>query len=335
MLGDELTDMLHTHGSNQVLIDISKGKFPTGCRRRWYFAPPQKESGAAGNSTAGPLHSEEPRVLLQQPLFVHFLRESLDGRTHELRLIELLELITLWRQLPTIERCQRLDHAVRAVEEQFERAMRSASAGLGPASRKGPSSGMRGRGPGREIGAGPLAGPMDSAGDGISGGGGGFAGGGLEHEPSSPGQLGPEGAALLAGLLDKSMATRLGAGGAHEVTGHPFFATIDWRALRAGELPPPLEPKEDTINAGSILEAGGHMGIGTETKDPYEKVALGAAHFDKFAEWQWRNEHRMQEEVIRSILAEGPRDAPGALSKLGDCCGACYSWCCDVGIKAD
>jgi hypothetical protein len=61
---------------------------------------------------------------------------------------------------------------------------------------------------------------------------------------------------LLFRLLDKK-PTRLGARGALEVCTHPFFASFDWAALRAGTLPPPLLPSSDAINAGDIRQAGG------------------------------------------------------------------------------
>ena len=69
--------------------------------------------------------------------------------------------------------------------------------------------------------------------------------------------LGEHGKALLRGLLDKNAKTRLGASGVREVTSHTFFAGVDLRALRAGELTPPLLPSADAINAGNIASAGG------------------------------------------------------------------------------
>lgn len=54
--------------------------------------------------------------------------------------------------------------------------------------------------------------------------------------------------ALLAGLLTKDPAARLGAGpdDALDVMNHPFFAAIDWADLVAKKIPPPFKPQVES-----------------------------------------------------------------------------------------
>ncbi|KDO24420.1 AGC protein kinase [Saprolegnia parasitica CBS 223.65] len=47
---------------------------------------------------------------------------------------------------------------------------------------------------------------------------------------------------LIAGLLNRNPTERLGNKSAKDIQVHPFFATINWDALYARELPPPFNP---------------------------------------------------------------------------------------------
>ncbi|CAH3973994.1 RAC serine/threonine-protein kinase [Pieris brassicae] len=70
----------------------------------------------------------------------------------------------------------------------------------------------------------------------------------LEEEVRFPRALSPACRALLAALLTKEPARRLGAGpgDALEIMQHPFFAAINWADLLAKKLPPPFKPQVDS-----------------------------------------------------------------------------------------
>ena len=142
----------------------------------------------------------------------------------------------------------------------------------------------------------------------------------LTHHPSPPEQLGDEGRSFLTSLLDKERATRLGTRDASEVSGHTFFAGFDWRALRAGSLPPPLVPSTDTINAGSVAASGG--GFDEDALDGEHKgVSLTEAHRALFAGWEWRDETRMQLELLSAFEREGMTGARlGFFERICCCC---------------
>ncbi|KAI9183929.1 Serine/threonine-protein kinase [Blastocladiella emersonii ATCC 22665] len=62
---------------------------------------------------------------------------------------------------------------------------------------------------------------------------------------SFPSFLSPTAQSLLSGLLDRDPERRLGSanrGGAAEIKAHPFFATVDWRALLEKKITPPFKP---------------------------------------------------------------------------------------------
>ncbi|XP_046967715.1 RAC serine/threonine-protein kinase isoform X1 [Vanessa cardui] len=70
----------------------------------------------------------------------------------------------------------------------------------------------------------------------------------LEEEVRFPRALSAPCRALLAALLCKEPARRLGAGpdDAHEIQTHPFFAAINWADLVAKKIPPPFKPQVDS-----------------------------------------------------------------------------------------
>ncbi|CAH2090657.1 unnamed protein product [Euphydryas editha] len=70
----------------------------------------------------------------------------------------------------------------------------------------------------------------------------------LEEEVRFPRTLSAPCRALLAALLCKEPARRLGAGpdDAHEIMTHPFFAAINWADLVAKKIPPPFKPQVDS-----------------------------------------------------------------------------------------
>lgn len=65
--------------------------------------------------------------------------------------------------------------------------------------------------------------------------------------------LSPEGRSFVKGLLNRNPRHRLGAiDDGRELRAHPFFAEIDWEALRQKKIPPPFKPhltgETDTSN---------------------------------------------------------------------------------------
>jgi serine/threonine protein kinase len=66
-------------------------------------------------------------------------------------------------------------------------------------------------------------------------------------------------AALLAGLLQKDPAKRLGCGaaGAAELLGHPFFEGTDWPALLKKEARPPFQPSLNVLETARTVRPWG------------------------------------------------------------------------------
>mmetsp|Transcript_607 Transcript_607/g.1608 ORF Transcript_607/g.1608 Transcript_607/m.1608 type:complete len:107 (-) Transcript_607:20-340(-) len=69
-----------------------------------------------------------------------------------------------------------------------------------------------------------------------------------------PSTFSPELVNLLSGLLERKVARRLGSGvtGSLEVKQHPWFAGLDWNALKEMRLPAPWLPD---VDIGRIPEA--------------------------------------------------------------------------------
>jgi serine/threonine protein kinase len=125
----------------------------------------------------------------------------------------------------------------------------------------------------------------------------------LEHGPPPPSEVSEECSDFIMQLLAKAPERRLGhAGGADAVKAHPFFASVDWVALQAGAVEAPFKPQTDAINAGSINEAGG---MGGRAGIMYAAVELPAEHFERFRDWDWRDERLQQAELVSAIMSEG------------------------------
>mmetsp|Transcript_6588 Transcript_6588/g.11585 ORF Transcript_6588/g.11585 Transcript_6588/m.11585 type:complete len:343 (-) Transcript_6588:39-1067(-) len=67
----------------------------------------------------------------------------------------------------------------------------------------------------------------------------------LRGELVYPPYISPVCKSLLEQLFVKDPTQRLGAGGAHEVKAHPFFAVIDWQGLMSKQIRPPFTPALD------------------------------------------------------------------------------------------
>jgi len=58
-----------------------------------------------------------------------------------------------------------------------------------------------------------------------------------------PEDMSQDARSIIAGLLSRDPATRLGANGAEEIKRHPFFSkAIDWNKLWAKQIQPPFKP---------------------------------------------------------------------------------------------
>ena len=135
-----------------------------------------------------------------------------------------------------------------------------------------------------------------------------------EYHPPPPSEcLSEEVLELLERLMCKEPRLRLGMGGAHEVMAHAFFGEFPWTSLREGEYPPPLVPDADAINAGSVAEAGG--------ADDEGGGKLSEEHRALFEGWAWRDERRMECEILDAIERDRRR-LPSVWARIcgGVCC---------------
>ena len=64
----------------------------------------------------------------------------------------------------------------------------------------------------------------------------------LNEELEVPGFVSKAAKALLTGLLEKNPDKRLGTLGAHQVKEHEFCSRVNWNAILAKEVKPPLRP---------------------------------------------------------------------------------------------
>lgn len=93
--------------------------------------------------------------------------------------------------------------------------------------------------------------------------------------------------ALLAGLLTKEPAARLGAGpdDAQEIMNHPFFASINWNDLAAKRIPPPFKPQVESDMDTRYFDSE-FTGESVELTPPENDSALAQIqeeHFPKFS----------------------------------------------------
>ena len=66
----------------------------------------------------------------------------------------------------------------------------------------------------------------------------------LNFPPDMPG----EAQSLIAALLQRNPAQRLGCNGAEEIKRHPFFSRhIDWARLAAKKIQPPFKPSVESV----------------------------------------------------------------------------------------
>jgi hypothetical protein len=131
--------------------------------------------------------------------------------------------------------------------------------------------------------------------------------------------LTPEAVDLLLRLLHPDPAARLGAGGAHEIKQHAFFAGsqgglpgVDWGALEAMRVTPPVVPAPHTVHAKSMEQ------VGAFNEAKYRQVRLEAEDEAVFAKWGWEHRGRQERDLAGVldllVVDDGEEQAKG-------CCG--------------
>jgi len=107
----------------------------------------------------------------------------------------------------------------------------------------------------------------------------------LNDEVVFPSWMSREGITVCKGFMTKNMKDRLGCGdgGQAQIKSHPFFESLDWKALEARAIPPPFKPK-----IGSITDTGNFDTDFTREKprltpmDPKSLVGINQAEFAGF-----------------------------------------------------
>ncbi|XP_072929314.1 RAC serine/threonine-protein kinase [Epargyreus clarus] len=109
----------------------------------------------------------------------------------------------------------------------------------------------------------------------------------LEEEVRFPRTLSAACRALLAALLCKEPARRLGAGpdDALDIMHHPFFATINWADLLAKKIPPPFKPQvsDDTDTRYFDSEFTGESVELTPPESDAHLQRIQEEHFPQFS----------------------------------------------------
>ncbi|XP_050674143.1 RAC serine/threonine-protein kinase isoform X2 [Leptidea sinapis] len=106
----------------------------------------------------------------------------------------------------------------------------------------------------------------------------------LEEEVRFPRSLSAPCRALLAALLTKEPARRLGAGpaDAQEIMHHPFFASINWADLVAKKIPPPFKPQVELDTDTRYFDSE-FTGESVELTPPDAENDLQLDHFPQFS----------------------------------------------------
>jgi serine/threonine protein kinase len=119
----------------------------------------------------------------------------------------------------------------------------------------------------------------------------------LEMEPDLAGLPNDDVRSLVELLLMKEPARRLGARGHREVMEHPWFSDVNWDVLH--NVPPPLRPGKDSINAAAQSE----IGYFADTNE-LKKVQLDDADRAMYEQWDFFDVGAFQEEVVGFLAYE-------------------------------
>lgn len=95
--------------------------------------------------------------------------------------------------------------------------------------------------------------------------------------------------ALLAGLLTKEPANRLGAGpdDAHEIMNHPFFASVNWADLVAKKIPPPFKPQVESETDTRYFDSE-FTGESVELTPPENDSSLARIQEEQFPQFSYQ-----------------------------------------------
>lgn len=98
--------------------------------------------------------------------------------------------------------------------------------------------------------------------------------------------------ALLAGLLTKEPASRLGAGpdDAHEIMTHPFFASVNWAELVAKKIPPPFKPQVESETDTRYFDSE-FTGESVELTPPESDAGLARIQEEQFPQFSYQVNH--------------------------------------------
>lgn len=137
----------------------------------------------------------------------------------------------------------------------------------------------------------------------------------LEHEPEYPDYMSEDAIDFCKRLLEKNPAKRMGRGGLSELKKHPWFADIDWKKMEKKEIPPPLVPCSDSVNAADAAD------IGDFDEEEVENVILDEKDQKAYKSWDYQDQQLVQEEVVAMLKAgaEKPPPKPDP-PKSGACC---------------
>ncbi|XP_045499606.1 RAC serine/threonine-protein kinase-like [Colias croceus] len=111
----------------------------------------------------------------------------------------------------------------------------------------------------------------------------------LEEEVRFPRAVSAACRALLAALLTKEPARRLGAGprDAADIMAHPFFSAINWADLLAKKIPPPFKPQVESDTDTRYFDSE-FTGESVELTPP-EHDAVAARQVDQFPQFSYQD----------------------------------------------
>ncbi|CAG9101240.1 RAC-alpha serine/threonine-protein kinase [Plutella xylostella] len=112
----------------------------------------------------------------------------------------------------------------------------------------------------------------------------------VQEEVRFPRALSAAARALLAGLLTKDPAARLGGGpnDARDIMAHPFFANINWADLVAKKIPPPFKPQVESETDTRYFDTD-FTGESVELTPPEADSALQRIQEEQFPQFSYQD----------------------------------------------
>jgi serine/threonine protein kinase len=108
----------------------------------------------------------------------------------------------------------------------------------------------------------------------------------------------PEAEDLIRKLLIPKKTDRLGFNGVDDIKKHPFFADVDFDALKLGKVDPPFIPRKRGVNAKSIAEVGEF-----DSRD-YRKLKMSSDDDKILSQFDFQDEKIMQSEMVEVLQFE-------------------------------